>query len=243
MKFCVPPPQTRLQDGQVQMESGRTDLHHFTARTTRRTTSGGNSSQDQVGGSQNCIPSTCAQVRVRASHAHRHWKCLTQQMIATKPWKCVATFLRVQFLSQPSRPVGPPAPSALLSSSTSLSTRLVEAVVVTGETQPPHNRTRFLHLLQSPAVHALVSRHVLRSWKRSGFHLTPVAAWRTANWEHMLQPSSPLIVFAVCLTCADWNSLQFHFWLQRMRIQSHSGYDAFHHNKTQPAEALKTLEM
>lgn len=147
VKFCVPPPQTRLQDGQVHMDSGRTDLHHFSARTTRRTTSGENSSQDQVGGSQNCIPSTSAQVRVRSIHARRHWKCQTQQTIVTKPWKCVATFLRVRFLSRLSHPLGPPAPSALLGSSTSLSTRLVETVAVTVETQPRHHRTRFLHLL------------------------------------------------------------------------------------------------
>lgn len=97
--------------GRPSPESGTTEWHHFTVCTTRKTTLGENSSQDQAGGSQNCIPSTSAH-RFCFLHVHRHCKCLTQQTIMTESWKCVATFLRVPFLSQP------PAPSALVRPST-----------------------------------------------------------------------------------------------------------------------------
>lgn len=96
-------------------------------------------------------------------------------------------------------------------SSVSLSTYLVEPVAVTvantTSTQWKSVPCICFHSTLAPcfgqSLCSLLQLYEKSLLSYSMVNTLPYAAWRISNWEHMVQCSSPFLVFVVCFTCAD----------------------------------------
>lgn len=215
------PPQTHLQDGQVQIVSGKNELHHFTVRTTRKKILRGKQSPGPGGRFPklhsfhickgplivfvsfmftDTVNVLCNKLLWQTHGNVLQHSCkfdFFPSPAAPSPLTRRSTFIQVS-----SRGGGRPKKP----SSVSLSTHLVKRVAVTvANTTWKSVPCICFHSKLAPcfgqSLRSLLQLYEKSLSSYSMVNTLPYAAWRISNWEHMVQCSSPF--FVVCFTCAD----------------------------------------